>query len=797
LFITETVTRQLATGGEVNYIFNQDQHRINGWTKPEGIADLYYLHGPGSSGRETFIGSHRFSDHFPLAAYPLRQYNGEQLQPGDIVKGAYPWISPRGSEVFFMGRSTFHGADRSGGTMAGFRTRGQLWHLDGEVNNGRGNPTDSYNHFANAGGNQYAALVRAYENRRYPGNGAVMGKNSWSNLFFRPLGQFPTSWSATAETTRAATPLNPFPESYGFWLTGNRYDEVTFPLYADDLLAYYPMNEPLYQDQSMLRPHMHVEPGAPNPEAIRRFGIDHIKNQTADLSAHQHTAALRNGASYPFEYYNVKALWANSGVLKDQNEGAVGNSIFFGQTASVGSTIGSSALQQLAANQSFSAAFWVNTSTAATPLNLLSLDGVLNVSLHNNQLAVDVDNSGAQQRFTANVNQQSNQWQHIAVSWQLGELRISFNGTEVARHSVNADLTINAGVNAALTIGPNGTGAGNVLLKIDEVYLYAAALSDRDIETLAYKKRVFGGNGGSYFQSSGMAQDYPQVAADIDLSFVANSGEVSLGEALFNSTALSRDNTISCASCHQAGRDFTDGQQFATGIGGRSTRFNTPTLVNALLADRYFYSGAADSLEVQSIHTILQNGEMGVADAGQIVSALPDPLRNQLRSVYQTEPGVSEVARAIAAFVKTIRVTANLDANTANLSAAALRGRQLFNGKANCIACHSGSNLTDNSFHDIGLNNSGPDRQAATARSDDQFRHKTPTLRNVAFTAPYFHDGSAADLAAVVRHYNDDSHRAGGRITDAMLHPLELNQAEIDDLVAYLNSLTGRTVSGN
>ena len=355
---------------------------------------------------------------------------------------------------------------------------------------------------------------------------------------------------------------------------------------------------------------------------------------------------------------------------------------------------------------------------------------------------------------------------------------------------------MNSNQQAQLSLGPNGSGVGNLLLKLDEVYLYAAALQDRDIETLAYRKRTYDNNSRSFYSSSGMTNDYPLLPVDTDLSFVAHQSEVTAGESLFNSTALSRDNSMSCASCHQAGRDFTDGLQKFSGINGRVGQLNTPTLVNSLLSRQYFYSGAADSLEVQVMHTILQNGEVGVEDASQLAQALPESIRSQLRNAYQKEPGVSEVSRAIAAFVKTIRIRGNLDASVGNLSAAALRGRQLFNGRANCIACHTGTNLTDDQFHDIGLNNDTLDRAATTARLDDRFKRKTPTLRNVAFTAPYFHDGSAADLSAAVRHYNDQSHIASGRITDAMLHPLELSENDISDLVEYLNSVTGQTVSG-
>lgn len=153
------------------------------------------------------------------------------------------------------------------------------------------------------------------------------------------------------------------------------------------------------------------------------------------------------------------------------------------------------------------------------------------------------------------------------------------------------------------------------------------------------------------------------------------------------------------------------------------------------------------------------------------------------------------MARALAAYVKTIRVARAPDNNLASLTAAAQRGRKLFNGKANCIACHSGSNHSDNQFHDIGLSAGNADRASATYRLDDRFRHRTPGLRNVALTAPYFHDGSASDLRAVIRHYNDQSHRASGRNTASMLHPLELSQQQVDDLVEYLGALNGAVLT--
>jgi len=788
--------RRNGNGGEISYTFQSNPENISQWSVPRNLAEMYNTHGPGASSGETRVnGGKRFSEHFPVASYPIRQYNGETLKPGDFVKGAYPWVSPRGSEVFFMARNTFHGPARSGATIGGFRTRGQLWHMDGDINNNRGNPTERYDHWSNGDGanNQYEAIVRAYESRRYPGTNTAMGAKTWNNLFVRPLAQYPTSWSATVNLNRSPLPLNPFPESYGFWLTGNRYFEYSFPLYAPDLIAYYPMNEPLYQDQTIIRAHFNADPTDPGSEAVRRSSVRHVTGETADLSQHQHTAALRNGAVYPFEFHDAINLWANTGELKDQNDGAQGNSIYFPASGRVVSQLNSRSMSAVVASQAFSTSLWFNSNTLSAQTRLLSIDGLVSLDIRQNSIRANIDNDSAQQLFEATANTQNNRWHHIALSWRHGDVRLYFDGAQVARYSVNGDLSMNTGRTAALTLGPAGSGAGNLLLKMDEVYLYATSLDSEDAITLSLRKKVFNNSQNSFFNASGMAGDYPALATSIDLSFNANDREIELGEQLFESTNLSRDNTISCASCHQASREFTDGLRVSSGINQTQGRLNTPAIANMLLSNRYFYSGGAGSLETQAIHTMMDNGEMGIFDTTQLVNSLSQSLRDQMRNVYQREPSVSDIASALASYVNTIRVTGSTRNNRSELTQAAQRGERLFNGTANCVACHSGSNFSDNRFHDIGLNSNSANRAETTGRTDDRFRTKTPTLRNVALTAPYFHDGSASDLQAVISHYNDNSHTASGRTPDPLLHPLELSQNDINDLIAYLESLNGNT----
>lgn len=782
-------------GGEVLYVYNANQHSSTGWSTPTSIIDMYYRHGPGSPGGETRLGDHLFSEHFAFAAQPVRQYNGETTTAGGVLKGSYPWVSLRGSEIFFMARNSFHGGNRSGATMVGYRTGGQLWHMDGDINNARGNPTDAYNHFAATNAGQYQLIRNAYEARQFPGTNNAMGRNTWNNLFFRPLGEYPSSWSAVAEVTNAPVPLNPFPESYGLWLTGDRYYEIPFPLYPQDLVAFYPMNEPLYHDQTLLRAWQKADANSPSEEQNRRYATDYVTDKTADLSSYQHTGQFVNGARYPFEHYDVKRLWATQRVLKDQSEGAVGNSVFLPQSASIVSQLTSSSLRPVFDNQSFAVALWFNASALSQVTQLLQIDDLVTLTVQQGSLTAEVNHDGAVDSHRTNVNLRSNHWHHVALSWSTGESDLYVDGRLVASFNNGGELLIQP-QSQRLVIGPNGRGAQNLLLKVDEVYVYSTYLSAADVSTLAWRQRSANTSGNAFFVSSGMTRDYPGQTAGVDGTFRPLTGEASVGEKLFNSTALSRDNTISCASCHQSGRAFTDGQRLATGIGGVTGRLNTPAIANLLMSDSYFYHGGAATLEQQSIHTILQNGEMGMVEASRIVSQLPAELRNELQSVYQKEPAISDVARAISTFVKTIRITGTSHFNSSNLTASANRGKRLFNGRANCVACHAGTNFTDNLFHNIGVVSASEGRQSVTDRQSDTDAQKTPTLRNVALTAPYFHDGSAADLAAVVRHYNNQSHRASGKRTDIQLYPLELSESEISDIVEYLRALTGDIRSG-
>jgi cytochrome c peroxidase len=275
--------------------------------------------------------------------------------------------------------------------------------------------------------------------------------------------------------------------------------------------------------------------------------------------------------------------------------------------------------------------------------------------------------------------------------------------------------------------------------------------------------------------------------------------KVKLGRQLYFDGRLSANDKISCATCHApdkgwAGHDPTD-----TGIEGRVGNRNSGTIVNSGYMKYQFWDGRAGSLEEQALGPIHNPVEMGetLENVVRKLNAIPG-YKQQFQEVFKTDATTDGIAKAIAAFERTIvsgpspydRAAAG-DKNA--LSAEALRGMQIFNGKGACVTCHSGPLFSDQSFHNIGVGMNAPEpdigREAVTKDPKDRGKFKTPGLRNVANTYPYMHDGKTPTLEAVVEFYN-----TGGIANpnlDPLIKPLGLNDAEKKDLVAFLKALTG------
>ncbi|MBI2684932.1 MAG: c-type cytochrome [Acidobacteria bacterium] len=248
---------------------------------------------------------------------------------------------------------------------------------------------------------------------------------------------------------------------------------------------------------------------------------------------------------------------------------------------------------------------------------------------------------------------------------------------------------------------------------------------------------------------------------------------VALGRKLFFEKQLSRDGTVACATCHDPNRAFTDEHPRAKGIGGQIGPRRSPRILNRAWGKSFFWDGRAATLEDQVVQPITNPLEMAMPldDAVSRLAAMP--AYNQL--------DVLTLRRALASYVRTILAGDSpydryIAGDRTALDAQQQKGLNLFRGKAGCISCHLGPNLTDEDFH---VTDAG--------KSIDKGRNgafKTPSLRQVAEAAPYFHDGSAPTLEAVIDHYDK-----GG--TDPEMRPLRLAPDEKQAIVAFLKSLTG------
>lgn len=279
-----------------------------------------------------------------------------------------------------------------------------------------------------------------------------------------------------------------------------------------------------------------------------------------------------------------------------------------------------------------------------------------------------------------------------------------------------------------------------------------------------------------------------------------------LGRLLYFDNRVSSDQSVSCASCHEPGKAFTDSQPVSTGIGKQKGGRSAPTVINRAYSTQQFWDGRAPSLEEQAKGPIANPIEMtSHKDAAAAHKACVDCLKaipgyvERFKTVFGTEDfTIDDVAKAIATFERTV-LSGNAPydryqaGDTKAMSEAQVRGMDVFFNVAACDACHLGFNFTDGSYANIGIGVDkpvpDPGRFKVSGREEDKGAFKTPTLREVEHTGPYMHDGSLKTLEEVVEHYDK------GGVKNPQLHqrikPLNLTKPQKADLVAFLKALSG------
>jgi cytochrome c peroxidase len=270
-----------------------------------------------------------------------------------------------------------------------------------------------------------------------------------------------------------------------------------------------------------------------------------------------------------------------------------------------------------------------------------------------------------------------------------------------------------------------------------------------------------------------------------------------LGRLLFFDTRLSGDATMSCGTCHDPGRGFVDRLPKGQGHDGIRLARNVPSVVNVDARAPFFWDGRAATAEEQALAPMKNPDEMAANMARLLatLSGIPEYVARFKAAFGDSAITEERLAKALAAYERTL-VSADspfdryLLGDEAALSAQAAKGYTLFTGRARCVACHDGPHFTDASFHNIGIKGDDVGRYGVVPVAVLKGAFKTPGLRDVALTPPYFHDGSAATLADVVEHYD-----RGGDTSDNLdkdIQPLHLAPDEKAALVAFMSSLTGR-----
>ncbi len=280
-----------------------------------------------------------------------------------------------------------------------------------------------------------------------------------------------------------------------------------------------------------------------------------------------------------------------------------------------------------------------------------------------------------------------------------------------------------------------------------------------------------------------------------------HTAKIALGLRLFFDPRLSGDNHMSCASCHIPDRAFTDGKPVAIGRNGRALRRNTPSLIQSANNTSQFWDGRVRTLEEQALVPVGQPDEMNQNLDHLAAELESDPEYVKLfQEAFGSSVSLTGISAAIAVFERTILSRNSpferyLAGDRTAISEEARRGMDIFQTKGQCAFCHKGLDFTDHEFHNLGVpetDREQPDlgRYLVTKKEADRGAFKTPTLRNIAQTAPYTHNGTLKTLEEVVSFYNKGGGKNPNR--DPAVIPLGLTRQEQQELVAFLKTLTGR-----
>ena len=690
------------------YSWNAIQGATVNWRVPKSIANMYW------DDRLSNVDGVPFHVRFPIADKPLRDAIGNEYKRGELIKGAYPWVSHDGTELFYQSSREGVSARRTGTTVIGRWTGWIARHIDGPIN--------PYRHVA-------------------------------SRLFLSSPGAFTTMWSPYKDVDDLKIPYSVRGPSYPmFGSNSHDYMEIGFDDYLDgNYVFYFGMNEQL-----------------------DRAGI-YQKTKTNDTSGNFNNGTLV-GAKFPLEYNN-----------RDEIVGRYGQAIYFPANAyvEVGRNKGWDTLEK-----GVSVDFWLKKINGSGTVRLFTMQDGLEVFLSNgSNISAAITDTNNRRVVLNGTAVATNEWQHIGFTYDVNrkEMKLYVNGVATATRSVGSFSRLRS--SGTVRIGPDASSA---LLLLDEVKL-------SNVTRLPYEMGHYANIRIHKAASSALTDLIPDHLRSLRFQATGidrfSLSAAALGETLFSDTILSKQRTTSCATCHEPNRFFTDGLAIARGKEPTDAgKRHTPTIINRLFSRFQGWSGEGISLDTQAIIPIEATHEMNLP-VSEAVSRLTGntTYANRFQQVFGEGPTAQNIAISLASFQATqlsprTRVDNFRGGNRSALSASERRGLDLFEGKARCSGCHAGVNYTDESFRNNGLtNDADAGRGEQTDRNRDHRLFKVPSLRNIASTAPYMHDGSMMTLREVLEAYNRGAIDELARDSD--IRPLELSNQELQDLEAYLQAL--------
>lgn len=817
----------LVTTQKVTYAYNASSCSVTGWEAPKSITAMNSTE------------DQAFKDRYPMARFPIREPDsaGDYFShgPSDKLNGPYPWVDKDGS--FFMSAHTYswegdatNRAVRSGMIVCGEPTGGYVKLVDDVALN----PTRQ-------GGRMDWPLTLQ------PAHDAQ--RDSQMTTFFS-TGLRPSLWEPflgedVPVPTMQSGPRIPI---LPIWVHRTRlYGEVRFEEVDGNYLLYLACNEAFTRNLNPDYP-SNVDPSRTPDTSGRSSRLSCSLVQGASFPQEEYgliedDPVITNGG-VPVPRLNAEPLRKllspeADPIQSHENIGFKGQAILF-PTAGAVQAAAFPAHGNEITFQAFVKAMrtWnsqllkIITSVGRFELRLETtgrLVGQVTVLNINNNLAVTKTKTVVSR--VAAVDGQPNEfdpsagWRHVAVTFDgdsggKSYLKIYLDGQLEATATWNGTSTFNTPI-TDVYVGPRisggSTDAGAAVLVLDEVAISNVVRTSEELRRDAFVAPL-----ASAFEHTWPAEaDYPLPkglsAEDAfwPVGVTYDSRKVDLGRSLFSDTVLSGQGlvqgTTSCATCHEVTHSFAEPIPKALDVSGVALPFNTPTLINAAFGTVKMFDGRAASLEKQAILPLVSGREMGVQTINDVLTRLAGSSHdNDFNAIYGASATEDTLSEVLAMFTRTLNSGNSAFDNgwhpgtifipgggplDPELTASQRAGRALFFGKARCFGCHRGASFTDNGFHNIhtvvdaALDGLG----GFTGRVKEIGMLKTPTLRNLEKTGPYFHDGSKSSLEAVVDHYDGGFLTAPGAKgpLDRSLVPLGLTATEKAQLVDFLEGLSG------